>query len=262
MPGKSAKGKRGGKGRRGAKGRRPARRNNMQTPEMASLSVTRTFTPTAGGNFLTNNPYSLENISLSQFDRAVNVAKAYQFYRISGCKLTIKVPFDTYQIAVITNNSYTKPDLYYMIDKAGVLGAATTLEQLKQMGARPRACDNKPTSISWRPSVLTETDTLAGAMASQYKISPWLNTSSQTVFHRGVFWFMDQLFSSVPATNQPYTCELEVQFQFKKPLWQQAPPVPPFQTLLDGCKPAELDGSTDGIVDHRNIGLSSEIVLA
>lgn len=261
MPGKSAKGKKGGKGRRGAKGRRPARKS-MQTPEQASLSVKRTIVPASSPPYQCNSIYSVENVQLSQFDRAVTVASAYQFYRISGVRVTIKTPFDTY----ITNatEAYSRPNLYYMLDKAGVLGPATTLEQLKQMGARPKACDNKPTTIGWRPSVLTETDGLAGGLPSQYKISPWLNTTSNTVPHRGLFWFLDQQNIGLvpsPATGVPYYVELEVQFQFKKPLWQGSVAAAPFKSLLDGFIVAPLDGSSDGIVDHRNtFGVSSEPV--
>lgn len=230
---------------------------SLQTPEVASLSEKRTIIPQGGGSYLTNNMYAIETVSLSLFDRAINVAKAYQFYRISGVTLTIKTPFDTY----ITNatEAYSRPNLYYQIDKAGVLGPATTLEQLKQMGSRPRVCDNKPALLSWRPSVLTDMDSLGGAVPSQYKISPWLNTSSQTVFHRGLFWFLDQTNTGL-VTGTPYQVELEVQFQFKKPLWQQGPPAAPFQTLLDGFKVAPLDGSSDGVVDHRNIGLEPKVI--
>lgn len=245
--------------RRARKARKPVRklavRRNprAQTLEQASLSVKRTIIPAGSGPYLTNTIYSVENVALSQFDRAQNVAAAYQFYRISGIRVTVKTPFDTY----ITNatEAYSRPNMYYMLDKAGVLGPATTLEQLKQMGARPIRCDEKPTSVGWAPSVLTETDSLAGAVPSQYKISPWLNTISNTVPHRGVFWYLEQNAIGVsPVAGTPYYVELEVQFQFKKPLWQGnvGESRLPFQSLLDGYKVAPTDGSADGIVDNHN----------
>lgn len=242
-----------GKARRYRKSKLRRGRKASNVAEQASLSVKRSIAPVGSQIFTTNSIYSLEAISLSQFDRAVNVAKAYQFYRIKHVKLTIKMPFDTYAINYTTfNSSYSRPDMYHMIDKAGVLGNATTLEQLKQMGARPRACDNKPTSVSWTPSVLTETDGLAGGIPSAYKISPWLNTTSQTVPHRGVFWYLDQLINNIPPTVFPYTAELEVQFEFKAPLWQQNPPTEPFQTLVDGVRVLPLDNSSDGVEDGRD----------
>jgi len=238
---------------RKARARKGKGRKNSNVREMASLSVKRSIAPVGSTIFTTNSIYSLEDINLSQFDRAVNVAKAYQFYRIKHVRLTIKMPFDTYAINYTTfNSSYSRPDMYHIIDKAGVLGNATTLEQLKQMGARPRACDNKPTSVSWAPSVLTETDGVAGGVASQYKISPWLNTTSQTVPHRGVFWYLDQLINNVPPTVFPYVADLEVQFEFKAPLWQQNPQTAPFQTLVDGVRVLPLDASTDGVADGRD----------
>lgn len=259
MPGKSAKGKRGGKkGGRKARGRRQAKAGN--TPEWASCSVKRTILPVGNNPYQTNNIYSVENVSLSQFQRAATIAQAYQFYRISNVKLTLKFPVDTFAIGT---NTYSRPDLYYIIDKAGALGAVTTLEMLKQMGARPRACDNKPTTITWKPSVLTEVEsTVGGALASQYKLSPWLNTASDTVAHRGVFWFLDQYLTGQPPAVFPYVVELEVQFQFKKPLWQASEPgARPFQTLVDGWRMATLDNSSDGILDHRNVGLSAEEIV-
>lgn len=241
---------------RARRGRKLAIRRNprSQTLEQASCSVKRTIIPAGAGPYLTNTIYAVENVSLSQFDRALNVGAAYQFYRISGIRVTVKTPFDTY----ITNatEAYSRPNMYYMLDKAGVLGPATTLEQLKQMGARPKACDNKPTTIGWAPSVLTETDSLAGAVASQYRISPWLNTVSNTVPHRGLFWYLEQNAIGVaPGAGTPYYVELEVQFQFKKPLWQGNVGATPFQSLLDGYKVAPLDGSSDGVVGNPQTGL-------
>lgn len=240
---------------RKAKAMRP--RSNGNVAEMASLSVKRTILDagaTGTSTFQSNTMYSAENVSLSEFDRAINVAKAYQFYRIKNIRLTYKHAFDTFTANTTDLNlSIGRPNLYYQVDKAGVLGLATTLEQLKQMGSRPIAMDNKPTSVAWTPSVLTETDGgLGGALASQYKISPWLNTSSTTIPHRGLFWFLDQKVPLAPTPVQiSYDVEIEVQFEFKKPLWQQAPvgldgtrPV-----LVRGIKYATQDNSANGIDD-------------
>jgi len=216
--------------------RRPfARRSNV--PDQASLSVKTTLTPPGGGNFAANLMYNQINVQLANFDRGVAVAKAYQFYRISKVKLTFLFPYDTF--AAAPGNS-SRPNMYYMLDKSGAISPVATLAQLKQMGARPRAVDNKPTSIQWKPSVLTEEETLGGAVAAQYKLSPWLSVNAPTIQHRGVYWFLEQLF----AGGTQYEVEMEVQFEFKKPLWTGSEGVTP----AIGAVPAILDSSPDGIV--------------
>lgn len=194
-----------------------ARRANV--PDQASLSVKTSLQPNVGNNFVCNQMYNQINIQLAQYDRAVNVAKAYQFYRISKVKLTVLFPYDTFVSAA----GFTgRPNFYYMLDKSGSLPVAATLDQLKQMGARPKVVDNKPTSIQWKPSVLTEEETLGGAVAAQYKLSPWLSVNAPTIQHRGVYWFLEQLFAGAGNGTQ-YEVEMEIQFEFKKPLWTGSP---------------------------------------
>lgn len=216
---------------------------------MASLSVKRTIQPAGGGNFNGNTMYDAHNIKLEDFDRAVQVSKAYQFYRIKNVRLTFSFPYDTFAQGLGANAS--RPNFYYMLDKAQSIPANVTLEGLKQMGARPRQCDNKPISISWSPTVLTEAPTVAGPFPSEYKISPWLNTNMagpagaflpSAVEHQGVFWYLEQLFGALQ-----YEVEMEVQFQFRKPLY-----IAPAQALSavpsTSIQVAEVDSSSDGIV--------------
>lgn len=49
-----------------------------------------------------------------------------------------------------------------MIDKAGAIPTNITLEGLKKMGAKPRALDEKPIVIGWKPSVLENVMTAGG----------------------------------------------------------------------------------------------------
>ena len=143
-----------------------------------------------------------------------------------------------------------------MIDKAGAIPTNITLEGLKQMGAKPRALDEKPVPIGWRPSVLTVDMTAGGVapltQASQYKISPWLNTNANTVDvaawnpstidHLGLYWYVETLVS----TAQPYEVDVEVQFEFKKPLI--ATSVGQVSAIPAGL--AQLNASKDGVVDQ------------
>lgn len=226
--------------------RRPFRRVR-DVGDFASLSVKRTIVPDAGGNFLTNTMYNMRDTVLATYLRAVQVSKAYQHYRIKKIALTMKPTYDTFQ-AVAGGSS--RPNLYYMIDKSGSIPAGITLESLKQMGAKAHRWDEKPFTVAWRPSVLTaDQDSLAptGVTAGQYKISPFLSTSDTTIDHLGIFWYAEQLFGG----GLQYECEVEVQFQFKKPLWSALSSSPAV-----GVRPAEIDDSSDGRVggpDSNNL---------
>lgn len=231
--------------------RRGKRSSNV--PDYAGVSENRTFI-VSGPNPVpvANQMYTLMNTSLNQFVRASTVAQGYQHYRIKRITLKIKPEFDTFLQG--TTVSYGKPKLYFMIDKSGSLPSNVTAEMLKQMGARPRNLDEKPLIISWAPSVLTSDLTASAPVATQaaqYKISPWLSTSDavvgtvwnpSSVDHLGVYWY-------VASTNYagggglPYQVDVEVQFQFKKPLITG----PGATTSAIQLIPAVLDNSPDGI---------------
>jgi len=220
--------------------------------EYASLSETRTIVA-PGTNNLINTMYSLMNTSLDQFTRAPLVAQGYQHYRIKHITLKLKPPFDSYVSGATTGSA--KPYLYYMIDKAGAIPTNISLEGLKQMGAKPRAFDEKQLLISWSPSVLQDVLTVGGAapvaQGSAYKISPWLNTSNltvgapwnaSTVDHLGVYWYV-----AAPVFGAPtiaYEVEVEVQFEFKKPLITRSTS----SVHAVPVQMAALNDSSDGIV--------------
>lgn len=242
-----------GKAKKGARrpaGRRRPFRKARDVPDMASLSVTSTLTPPPGNpNFLSGFMYSLMNTELANFPRAVQVSKAYQHYRISKITLKLKPSVDTFG-----QGGPSKTYLYYMIDKSGSVPTNPTLELLKQMGAKPHAFDEKVKVISWRPSVLADTATNAGALAStpnKYMVSPWLSTNANVVSpaafnpsvvdHLGVYWFVDQAFQS----GYGYVAEVEVQFQFKKPVWVSVSGAVAAIPAL----PATPDNSRDGIAE-------------
>jgi len=173
--------------------------------------------------------YSILNTQLSDFPRAVTVSQGYQHYRITNVKLRIKSPYDTYVNMGTGSGAYQKPYLYYMIDKSASIPTNVSLEGLKQMGAKPRAMDEKQLTISWKPAVLefAATQIFTGTgLPNKYKLSPWLSTAAnpQTptwtpsqVDHLGVYW---GAFAALAGIADPitYEVEMEVQFQFKKPL--------------------------------------------
>lgn len=190
-------------------------------PDYAGLSVKRSISDN-GNNFNTNRLYSLMDVQLIDYPRAVQVAQAYQHYRIKRVTLTIKPTYDTY------SQGFSKMHCYYMIDKSGSIPTNVSLEGLKQMGARPISLDEQPLKISYVPTVLESTMYAPGAgntAASKYQSSPWLTTRAGAVGpgafvasgidHLGVYWWVEQLVST-GVTG--YQCEVEIQFQFKKPL--------------------------------------------
>lgn len=230
--------------------RRAPRRNYKKTSnvsEYASCSVKRTIQGAGAppGTFLGNTMYEVHNVALLDYARALTVSRAYQFYRIKHVRITYKFPYDTFQQAV---GGASRPNFYYMLDKAQAIPIGINLEGLKQMGARPRQVDEKPISIAWSPTVLTADETLAGPLPAQYKTSPWLSSDVPDVQHNGVYWYVDQQFPAAPAGTQ-YTAEIEVQFEFKKPLWSTQSVGGPIAQKVSA---AVEDSSPDGIVNEHN----------
>lgn len=252
-PRKNLKSKKPAAKKRVTKPRRKAASKVTNVAEYASLSEVRTIIA-PGTNNLVNTMYTLMNTSLDQFTRAPLVAQAYQHYRIKYIKLTMKPPFDTFVSG--STVAVRKPYLYHMIDKAGAIPTNISLEGLKQMGARPRALDERPLTIGWRPSVLQDAMTSGGpaatAQGSAYKISPWLNTNSvsvgtawnpSSVDHLGVYWYLAAQSDGVPPPFV-YEIEVEVQFEFKKPLIQTRAST--IQAVA--VEFAQTNDSSDGIV--------------
>jgi len=216
---------------------------------------------TGGGNFLLGQLYSLMNTSLDQFPRAVQVAAAYQHYRIRKIAVTFKPSYDAFQAGA---GAVTKPRLYYMIDKSGAIPTTIALEGLKQMGARPRELDESNIVIQWSPSVLEAAmDNAPNSIPSKYRVSPWLATNNaplspgvfvpSAVDHLGLYWFLDAL--NNPEGYQ-YQCEVEVQFQFKKPLTNatsSVAAVPATMALLNNSPDGVVGGWDDVSGNHQSL---------
>lgn len=219
--------------------RRRPRANPRNVPEWASLSVAQTITA-PGVDFSCNAMYNLRGVlKLAGFTRAEEVAKAYQFYRVKSAKITFKFPFDTF----LNTGSVARPNLYHMIDKAESISTLATLESLKNMGAKPRACDEKPISIMWKPSVLNVSEAVGGSQPAQYNLSPWLSTAHIDVQHQGLFFYAEQVLFG--GTAQIYHAEIELQFEFKKPLLYATSSNTPSVSAVSATK----DNSSNGIVD-------------
>lgn len=221
--------------RKGLKrGFRPAK----NVAEWASCSVTQWIGQVTTANVM----YNLRNISLSQFARAVQVAKAYQHYRIKKVMLEFKPAYDTFApLALPAGQNLQVPYLIYMIDKSGSIPTNVDSTALGQMGAKPIRFDDKTIKVAFRPSVLTQTFGQANTQ-SQYKVSPWLSTNANAlnpgvfapsdIDHLGIFWKVDRA-GVLPVGYDEYTYEVRitVEFQFKKPLIEPSNNAPESTTV-------------------------------
>jgi len=218
----------------------------MSQPEVAKCTVVRTLAVAT-----TNTMYSYSTFNLADYQRAVNIAQNYQRYRITGIKLTFKPEYDTFAPGA----GATKPFLYYMIDKSGSIPDNVTLEALKQAGARPKAFDERPLHISWKPSVLQEEQNAGGvAIGAGYKISPLLSTDAtpnnvgawvpSRVNHLGVKWYMETAGSGLNVN-----VEAELQFEFYKANYPQLAAVPAkgLEYAVPDASPDGIEGGNDGI---------------
>lgn len=199
-------------------------KSRLANSEFASMSQT-----LALPNDMMNIVYRLDDINLSQFDRAVQVARAYQYFRISKIELQFKPFMDTF-----TNGTgQSLPYLYYMLLKGDNIDAGT-FNQLRDAGAKPIRFDDRTRKVVFKPRVLQgvigEDSLLPGnpplTAWSIAKTSPWLATSylpasqalawtPSTVPHKGLLYGVQEDFSTV---TQYYEVSITAHFQFKKPL--------------------------------------------
>lgn len=240
---KKYQGKRSGRSRAAAYARygkaslssrvRPVPSHVRDVQDVASCSCT-----ISTANPVVNQMYQFNTLDLNSFPRAVQIAQAYQMFRMKKITFRFRPTFDTYA----ANAGSSKMNLYYMIDKTGSIPPNPTLNSLKQMGAKPVQLDEEVVEVSWAPSVLDAALLTAGAVqvqgGAQYQISPWLSTNNNkgagawaasTIDHLGISFIVEQAFS--PEVTS-YELEVEVQFEFKKPLWIEV--APPGQQALNG----------------------------
>lgn len=230
--------------------RRTTRRRIPRTlrgnaPERASCSEVLSLQ-----NGTINTMYANRTFQLADFPRASAIAANYASFKIAKITMRFKPLSDTYVPGV---GAAGVPYHYHMLDKSGAIPNNVTLENLKQMGAKPKRFDDKTITISWRPTVLTAdlTQVGIGAVAgSQYKTSPTLATnanaanpaaawSPSVVDHLGLYWYVAQ----ANGVGNQYEVETEVQFYFMRPLVKTGG-----QTLAVELAYAEKNGSSDGVV--------------
>lgn len=199
--------------------------------ETASLLYTSTSAP-----IMPNQAYSLRNFSLTNATRAIQVASAYQYYRITKVTCRFRPVSDTFSAGL--TNSGSVPHFYYRIDKEGTFPVTTTLQTLKTAGAKPIRFDDKVVSVSFKPAVVQASVAApsGGALLGNYslgtsKVSPWLTTNgnaynesagigwiANSVDHLGMLYAIDQDVLNPSGAPIGYM-SFEVMYEFKKPLW-------------------------------------------
>lgn len=191
--------------------------NRSGVPERASMTVNRSYDLLG-----TNNTYTIYNIQLSQFQRAVNTAKSYQMYRIKKATLKVSPLSDTFS----PGGGYSIPYAYFQVDRTRDIQNIRTATEFKQLGCKPHRLDDKIVTFSYKPSVLNSTlddNATNGGIFNQYKISPWIRCRDETgapgvwnpdtTDHLGLVFF----FENSGGSNIPVKAELLVEFEFCKP---------------------------------------------
>lgn len=226
--------------------KRRSTRGSNGVPERASMTVK--FTARNGDSTLFSSNQLYRNTSIALVDlgeRAASVAQAYAKFRIKKVTATWKPLADTYSATASSDQpiASSKPNLYYMLDKSDSIPPNVTLEGLKAMGAKPRALDEKPISVSWKPTVILGD---VSSSAAQVKITPYLPTFESTLLndtsHHGIYWYVEQ---SVSRQGIGYCVEFTVELEFLKPLVSNMTG----DTVAIDAVPALRDTSSNGIVD-------------
>jgi len=210
-----------------------------QVAERASLKQTISLP-----NDAMNTLFRLDDVNLSQFDRAVQVARAYQYYRIKKIHLAFKPHMDTF-----TNGAaQSVPYLYYLIMKGDTLDTGS-FNSLRDAGAKPIRFDERTINVSWAPyvqnAVIGGDSTIPGpppfTVFGSQRRSPWLATSllpteqqlvwsPSTVPHKGILYGVQEDASTI---TQYYEVSITVEFEFKKKipyLWPFLSPIISFST--------------------------------
>jgi len=223
-----------------------------------TASVKETYSiPIADGNVVFVRNTQLADLA---FDRSQNVARAYQQFRVKYVKLTFQPAADTFP--VVAGNVI--PQLYWMIDKTNSIPLNADANTFFSMGARPHRMDNKNLTFAYKPSALS-VDLIAPGVttASQLRISPWLSTNANSgnpvaawapseVDHLGCAFYVTKI---NPGDTLQYTLNVEVVFEFRKPLWIGSASQTTSNLLLEGDKLTPVPSIITGAPQEKPSGV-------
>lgn len=162
------------------------------------------------------------------FNRSISVAESFQEYRVKYAKLTFRPSADTY-----APGTGPIPQLYFQYNKTNAILTSANLQTLLDMGCRPIRFDDKNIVKAWKPTVLVGADQTPSSSleASSVRTTPWCSTnlfaqnpgsawSASLTEHLGAAFLVTRPNPAGPASN--YFVDVEVVFQFRKPLSLQA----------------------------------------
>lgn len=200
--------------------KRKPRRKAVIPNEYAKIVETHEF-----ANIATNSAWYDYQTSLARCERATQVARSFQEYKITKVEYHFIPLTDTF-----LPGQYGVPQLYTRIDKTGALEAYTTVAQLVQTGAKPRRFDDKNVVVSFKPAALMYArDAVQNTNVwSKPVTSPWLSTNknnnvpsqpwnASSIDHLGLVWFVEQLNPS-GQPNLQFTVRQRIHFEFRKPM--------------------------------------------
>lgn len=182
--------------------------------------------------------YSFRNFSLAAAStRVLNIASAYQEYRIKKITWEVRGFFDSF-VAPSSATAPTVPHLYWRVDKLGTYSTDTSLTTLKASGCKPIRLDDKLIRKSFKPAVLqgvfaeatpgAPTPPAQSMVVGSYKISPWLPTNANaysstsdawaasSIDHLGLILALDC--DVIPFGGPAATVSFTVEYEFRKPL--------------------------------------------
>lgn len=190
-------------------------------------------------------------LSQATFNRAQQVAAAFQEYRVKYVKLIFKPSADTFAPAA----GNIIPQLYFQMNKYQSIPTTASLQTLLDMGCRPYRFDDKNIIRAYKPTVLLAADTTPAlaTVAQKVMTTPWLSTnnnaqnptpawSPSTVEHLGCCFIVQKPNPATPTIN--WTLDVEVVFQFRRPLSTDGLGATN-NLILDGedLKPVDLSGN-------------------
>lgn len=206
------------------KARRSVKKSPLRTAAVNTASLRETYQISATDGTIN----FIRNIRLANavYDRAQQVARAYQEFKIKYVKMTFRPSADTFPIAA----GNVMPSFYYQIDRAGAIPTNANLQTLLDMGCKPVRFDDKNIVRVFRPAVLLAADTTGVTTnAGVMKVTPWLSTNDfaadptgawapSDIDHGGCAFLVSKINALTPAVN--FLVEVEVVFCFRKPLWR------------------------------------------
>lgn len=239
--------------RRGAR----ARRGNRKVARLANSEFASAKQTLQLNNDNVNVLYTLYDVQLNQFDRLKQIARAYQYYRITKIELKLKPFADTFTNA----GGNSVPYLFWLIDRNESFNfISNDFQGVRDSGAKPIRFDEKTINIRYKPTVLQTlpNDQFNPPLTQTFmnsRISPWLPTNryagAETVInqwdcsivpHRGLVYGVQQ---DLAATPWQYGTEITLHVQFKKPGVQVAE-IPPADAVP--AVPKEMSSKKDVVV--------------